>query len=93
MGISHSRVQQLERSDSPLSEDMKQKFQKAVDVSEADWKMLKGGDEGISEIKLECIQRIYSLGPEHLSKLTLFLRNLSLVAVFKLGLDMGRLWG
>jgi len=55
--------------------------------------MLKGGDEGISEIKLECIQRIYSLGPEQLSKCTLFLRNLCLVPVFKFGWDMSSLWG
>ena len=79
MSISHSRVQQLEQDKKPLSEEMKSKFLAAIKLSQDDWNLLKGSSDNVAEVKLECIQRIYKLGPQELIKCALILRNLSLV--------------
>lgn len=81
MGISHSRVQQLELDKKPLSEETKSKFLVAVNLSCEDWNLLKRGAENVSEVKLECIQRIYKLSPHELIKCALILRNLALLVI------------
>lgn len=45
MGISHSRVQQLELDKKPLSEETKLKFLVAIKLSCEDWNLLKRGDQ------------------------------------------------
>jgi transcriptional regulator with XRE-family HTH domain len=79
MGISHSRVQQLELGKNPLTEAMKTKFLNAICVSLDDWNLLKQGASNVSEVKLECIQRIYELNPAQLVRCVLLLRNFGLL--------------
>ncbi|MFP5520767.1 MAG: helix-turn-helix domain-containing protein [Bdellovibrionia bacterium] len=85
MGISHSRVQQLEVDSKPLTDEMKSKFLHAIRMSCEDWNLLKSGAENVSDVKLECIQRIYKLNPQELIKCALLLRNLAL-AIISMGL-------
>ena len=79
MGISHSRVQQLELGKNPLTEAMKAKFLDAICISLEDWNLLKQGASNVSEVKLECIQRIYELNPAQLVRCVLLLCNLGLL--------------
>lgn len=81
MGISHSRVQQLEQGKNPLTEDMKAKFLDAISISLEDWNLLKQGASNVYEVKLECIQRIYEMNPAQLIKCVLSLRNLVMVII------------
>ena len=78
IGMSHSRIQQLENGTERLADDFKRNFLAALNLTDKDWELLQIQNESILDMKLECLSKIHSLDTESLSRCLLLIRNLGL---------------